>query len=352
MRQLRIATIGDYQKWFSYFLMGTAQGSFLNGHLHYSIPIRQNPLEIETQLEYFRPHIVFSHMIFSENLKDYMTGKPEEREMFHDVLIRSRKNLGFKMIYQEGDAKLSPRYPYPVNELVDLALINSQQTEVFSALLRVPCIHWPYFALNQTEVSSGNNSFRFPVIFAGNVSANRGAWHLHSGRYEFIHKLRNRVDVKIFPSETIKNTRFLSQEVASSAEIVLGINQGMRVPGYLDTRPFQYIGAGALFFMDPSPAMDLFFEPGVHYVPYARHSVEDFLSQREYYFVHNRDKVKEIRKEGFSYVQEHHSAKRRVQMAIDAVLGNDTTKYKIYLNDIREYKKSENKGILDRGLRS
>jgi hypothetical protein len=275
-------------------------------------------------------------MIFSENLKDIVTGEPREREQFHEVLVRSRRKLGFKMIYQEGDAKLSPRYPYPVNELVDLTLINSQQTEIFSALLKVPCIHWPYFALNQTEMSPGDNLFRAPVVFAGNVSAGRRANHLHHGRYEFIEKLKKHVEVRVFPSENIKNSRFSSQDVAASAEIVLGINQGLHVRGYLDTRPFQYIGAGGLFFIDRSPAMDLFFEPEVHYVPYARHSVESFIETRQIYFTHQRDQVKQIRRTGFEYVQKWHTAQKRVQLAIGTVMGEDMSKTcPIYLNDIR-----------------
>jgi hypothetical protein len=33
MKQLRIATIGDWDKFFSYYLEGTMQGSILNEHL-------------------------------------------------------------------------------------------------------------------------------------------------------------------------------------------------------------------------------------------------------------------------------------------------------------------------------
>ena len=355
MRQLRIATIGDYQKWFSYFLMGTAQGSFLNGHLHYSIPIRQHYEEIENQLRYFRPHFVFCHMIFSENLAAMIKGdenaeweqytdrgetkmkkieSPIKRERFHEMLAKTRRQLGFKVLYQEGDAKRIPRYPHPITELVDLVLINSRQTEEYEKIFRVPTIHWPYFAMNLDAPQPSDNLFNAQMVFAGNMSPrNRG--HLHYGRAEFLEGLKKHFNLKTFPNDNIKNTRFLSAEVASSAEVVLGINQGMNIPGYLDTRPFQYIGAGAFFFMDPSDAMNDFFQPTVHYVPYERHNVQSVRDWYNHYFKEHRDKVKEVRQTGFEYVQRWHTAAHRVKMAIDIAMGADPKNYPIYLNDIR-----------------
>jgi len=355
MRQLRIATIGDYTKYFSYFLMGTAQGTFLNGHLHYAINIRQHPNMIEEQLKYFKPHLVFCHMIFSEHLKDARGFL--DREPLHEMLAKTKRKLGFKVAYGEGDAKKQPRYPYPATELIDLGLINSKLYQNFQSILSVPCIHWPYFAVNQNEINVSNKKFEYSAIFAGNFS-NRSVGHLHYGRERFLTLLRKKIPgLKLFPDEEIGNTKFCSQEIASSADCVVGINQGFDVEGYLDTRAFQYIGAGGLFFMDPSPAMDLFFEPNIHYVPYERHNATDFASKYQYYMEQHRDKNKEIRKNGFEYVQKWHSAKRRVQMVIDILLNGKTINdYPIYLLDIKQYEKDEEKRIclefLDRGLMS
>jgi spore maturation protein CgeB len=123
-----------------------------------------------------------------------------------------------------------------------------------------------------------------------------------------------------------------------SASGILGINQGMDVPGYLDTRPWQYIGSGGLFFMDPSPAMDLFFEPDVHYVPYERHNVDDLIDKYQEMMKHP-EKNKSIRLEGFRYVQAHHTAKHRVQMVLDILAGKEISP--IYLEDIRSKNKIE-----------
>jgi hypothetical protein len=334
---LRIATLGDFARWNSYYLQGTIQGSILNGALHCSIPIRQYVEDIESQINYFKPHILFCHMIFSENLttlcRNDEPDKQIRRENIHQTLSKIRRRWGTKVVYQEGDAKKDPRYPYPATEIIDLGLINNSLFKVYGGLLKVPCIHWPYFALNQDEISIPDNSLRCQMAFTGNVSP-RGSSHLHYGRYEFIEKLKKRLEFKAFPNESLGNTRFLTADLAVSASTILGIQQGFNVVGYLDTRPFQYIGAGALYFHDKSPAMDLFFEEGKHYVGYNRFDVDSVVEKYYYYMKDNRELGNKIREEGFRYVQAHHTAKHRVKMVIDILEGKDV-KHPIYLNDIR-----------------
>jgi hypothetical protein len=332
MKQLRIATIGDFSRWFSYYLMCTTQGSILNGHLHYSIPIRQSADDIQQQLNYYKPHIIFGHMLFSENLSD-MSGRDLPREKLHYVIVKSRKKWGTKVIIQEGDAKNEPRYPYPISSLVDLCLVNSRRYNHFSEVYKVPCIHWPYFALNQESISDGDNMFRYKVIFAGNVSV-RNEGHLHFGRSQFISELSRHIEVKIFPDENVGNTRFCTADVAVSSNAILGIQHGQRVDGYVDTRPFQYCGAGALYFHSENTALNQFFRPGYHYVPYEHMNVQSFLNNYNYYMVENREAGNKIRQQAFEYTQKYHTAKHRIKMALDVLDGKEAPK--IYLEDLDE----------------
>jgi hypothetical protein len=333
MRQLRIATLGDYYKWFSYYLMITAQGSFLNGHLHCPIPIRQSPRQIEQQINYFKPSILFCHMIFSENLTNTETGEDLRREDLHEIIARAKKKWGTKVIYQEGDAKNDPRYPFPTFGIIDLGLVNSRRYEHFSNVMKVPFVHWPYCALNQENISPGDNLFRYNAVFSGNVSV-RNNTHLHYGRYEFIERLKEKIDVKIFPDENIGNTRFCTADLAASAGAVIGIQHGYHVDGYVDTRPFQNIGAGALYFHDDCPGINQFFKPYVHYMPYKKMDAEDFINQYNYCYTEHPELVSKIRQDGFEYCQKHHTSKHRVQMALDMLDGKDPAK--IYLKDLEE----------------
>jgi hypothetical protein len=330
LKQLRICTIGDFQSWFSYYLMGTIQGSILNGHLHYSIPIRQKSDHIQQQLDYYKPHIIFGHMLFAEKLTDTL-GNDLPREELHYVIVKAKKKWGSKVIMQEGDAKNDPRYPYPVNSLVDLCLVNSRRYEHFSNVYQVPCIHWPYFALNQETLSTGDNLFRHKVIFAGNVSA-RGKSHLHAGRSEFIGRLSKQVDIKIFPDDNVGNTRFCSADLAVSCNAVLGIQHGLHVDGYVDTRPFQYCGAGGLYFHSNCFGINQFFKPDYHYVPYDHMDADSFMAQYNRYMVDDREGANKIRAQAFEYTQKHHTDKHRIKMALDALEGKELQK--IYLEDI------------------
>jgi hypothetical protein len=332
MKQLRICTIGDFQKWHSYYLMGTTQGSILNGHLHYSIPIRQHPDSIKEQLNIFKPDLIFTHMLFSENLRD-MCGGELTREALHEIIVGIRRKWGSKVIMQEGDAKPEPRYSYPVNELIDLCLVNSKLYNHYSDILKVPCIHWPYFALNQETLSTGDNRFRYNVIFAGNVSP-RNKNHLHYGRSEFISKLAERMQVKVFPDDKIGNTRFCTADIAVSCDAVLGIHHGFNTYGYLDTRSFQYSGAGALYFHSECDAINQFFRPNYHYVPYEHMNVDSFINQYNHYMIHNREGAAMIRKQAFEYTQKYHTAKHRIQMVLDILDGKEPQK--IYLNELGE----------------
>ena len=330
MKQLRICTIGDFQNWFSYYLMGTIQGSILNGHLHYSIPIRQKSDNIQQQLNYYKPHIIFGHMLFAEKLTDMM-GNDLPREELHFVIVKAKKKWGCKVIMQEGDAKSEPRYPYPVNSLVDLCLVNSRRYEHFSKVYQIPCIHWPYFALNQETLSAGDDKFKHDVIFTGNVSARKDT-HLHKGRNEFIKNLSIAgVNIKIFPDEEIGNTRFCSADLAVSCNAVLGIQHGLHVDGYVDTRPFQYCGAGGLYFHSNCSGINQFFKPDYHYVPYDHMNVGSFIAQYEKY-TKDRESGNKIRAQAFAYTQKHHTAKHRIKMALDALEGKELQK--IYLEDL------------------
>lgn len=332
MKQLRIAVYGDFDRWFSYYLMGMMQGAFLNGHLACAIPIRLNIDNVKARIDYFKPDVLFTHMIFSENLND-ICGESILREHIHENLLRTRKKWGTKIVYQEGDAKTVPRYPYPLQDIIDLGLINSCLYPSFEGHTKVRCIHFPYFALNQILPSTSDNMFRCQIFFAGNLSY-RNEGHLHYARREFIDKLSKRLDMKIFPTEEFGNTRFCTSQVAVSASAILGVHQGFHVPGYLDTRHFQYIGARGLYFHDNTPAMDLFFEDGVHYVAYNRHDVDDVYNKYMYYMRDNKEAGEKIRQQGYDYVQNNHTAKHRVKAVLDILDGKTNKIYPLYIEDI------------------
>ena len=122
-RPIRIATLGDWSKYFSYFLAGTQEGAILNGCMFRPIDIRLSWKVIRQNLEEFRPDILFSHMIFSK--------EPHGPEKHLRELGKLRKQLDMKVFYHLGDARTVPRYPHDISEGVDACLVNQTQLESF-----------------------------------------------------------------------------------------------------------------------------------------------------------------------------------------------------------------------------
>jgi hypothetical protein len=324
MQQLRIATIGDYSKYFSYFLYGTMEGAIRNGAWFRPIQLLNVPLkDVEEQINFFKPHILFSHCIFNR--------KPREwREDVFRILRSARERWNTFVCYHMGDARSEPRYPHDISEFVDAVLINNGEGDLWTdEWWKVPCYHWPYSALYQENIADINPEFRTQIVFTGRLTTSEDQHH--KDRTDFIGKLKKKMIVKVYPDAKWGNSRFLTAEVASSADCILGTQMGGDVYLYNDVRPFQYIGAGALYFHDKHPNMSAFFEDGIHYLSYT--SVDDLLDKYEEYVKNDPKKSKKIRRLGFNFCQEHHSTKKRVQFVIDIWKGKEI-KPNVTLEDI------------------
>jgi hypothetical protein len=217
-----------------------------------------------------------------------------------------RKKYGTKVIYHMGDARDKPRFNGPINNCVDLALVNRSGNQ-FSKIWKIPTIHWPYMCFYQKEIADYDEQYACGMAFTGSLD---GGQH-HKPRKDFINGLKG-VGIKLFPTRDTGNTRFLTAELSSSANSVLGMQMGEQIEGYQDVRPFQYIGAGALYFHDHHNNMDLFFDDKIHYVGYNRNDKNDITSKHKHY-TENKEKAQKIRQQGFDFCQKHHSSKQRVE---------------------------------------
>lgn len=308
--KLRVVTLGDFHNYYSYFLAGSSEGAVLNGAWHYSIALFGQTLDnIKKQLDFFKPQIVLCHCIFNQ--------RPHNRDEVFTLLRWIRNKLKAFVFYHMGDARSEPRYPHDISDIVDAVLLNRRDMS-WEKIWKVQCYHWPYMALDQDEISLPLPSHKWDVVFTG--SLNPGEGH-HRSRSELVEKLKQgTVKVKTFPDTEFGNTRFMTPEISSSSNIILGTQMGGDISGYLDVRPFQYSGAGALYFHDKHPNMDMFFEDGVHYVSYKNSA--DFFGKHKYY-TENKDDAKKIRESAFKFSQRWHSSKVRMKYVIDVALGKD-----------------------------
>src|SRR3989338_4873264 len=311
MKQLRIATLGDWNNYLSYFLMGTMEGAVRNGAWFRPVSLFGQSLEqIEDQIFFFKPHILFCHCIFNT--------QPHNRNHVFELLRRVKKS-GTMVCYHAGDARTEPRYDGDVSGFVSLALVNHHLLEKFSSLMKVPAHYWPYACLYQEDITEPDPRYACEVAFTGALAKDEG--HVHRERTEFISQLKKKIGVRVFPDRFSGNTSFQTPEVAASAGGMLDVQMRDDIPMYLSVRPFQYIGAGALFFHDDNDHINPIFEEGRHYVGYQKCDVDSFLEKYRYYVEDHPQNGRRIRREGFEYCQRYHSSRERVKFVIDLYHG-------------------------------
>ncbi|MBU0777858.1 glycosyltransferase [Patescibacteria group bacterium] len=319
MKQWRIVILGNVVNYYSAFIYGTLEGAIRCGAWAKTVQLVDRPMyEIKKELDWFKPHFIICHMIFGPLRMDILA-----------MLGEMRRRMGTKVIYHMGDAREIPRYPKPIDEWVDLGLVNHGDYRNFSDIWRIPTIHFPYMCFYQKEMADFDYHYKSGLAFTGDLDSSSH----HGPRKQFIQNLKRLINIKVYPTPETGNTRFQTAELSSSADGVLGMQMGTNIPLYQDVRIFQYTGAGALYFHDQCEAADVFFEPGVHYVPYKRDNAYHLKEQYDKYTIKEPKEGQKIREEGFKFCQKYHSTKERMQSILNYFEGGETLP--IYLNEIQ-----------------
>lgn len=316
MKQYRFVILGNIQSYYSHFLYSSLEGAIRNGAWAKTVQLTDRPVKnIRDEIDFMKPHFLLAHTIFGPMRMDVL-----------QMLGEIRRKYGTKIMYHMGDAREMPRYPHPIDEWVDLGLVNHGDYEKFSNIWRIPCIHWPYMCFYQEDIADVDPRYISGLAFTGDLTADKH----HGPRKQFIQQLRSTMNIKTYPTPETGNTRFQTAELASSAAGILGMQMGENIPLYQDVRPFQYIGSGSVYFHDQCEAMDTFFEPEYHYVPYKRNDAKHLKMQYDR-FTSPEESVK-IRRQAFEFCQRYHSSKERIESIIRYFEGEEPLP--IYLKDL------------------
>ena len=286
----------------SYFNIGSLEGAYRNGCIAFPIPIlpQHDISYIQRQINHYKPDYLLCHCIFDT--------KPWDRDAMFQILSDARKKWSTKICYHMGDARKTPRYPYDISDIVDLGLVNHGEFESFSKTWNVQTIHWPYGCLYQKQIAEKNKRLLCDVAFTGSLDSGEH----HNDRKIFIESLKKRVNVKIYPDSHYGNSMFMTDEVAASSNVFLGTQMGKDIYLYVDVRPFQGIGSGAVYFHENHENIKMFFGDYIHYIPFEPNSVDDFMLKYTQY-----NDNESIRRNAFEYGQAFHSTKERFRMILD-----------------------------------
>jgi len=308
MKQLRIVGLGDYDNYLSFFTYSVMEGAIRTGNLFRPVPFFGHDLSvIKEQILWFKPQILIAHMLFG-------CGRWHNQASIFQML-RDFRRKGIYVVYHNGDARKDPRYMNDISPIIDLGLLNQDGIDHYRSIWKIPVIRWPYMCLYQKEIADQIDLYRCNIAFTGGLGGGP-----HKERTEFIYALQRRgIKIKLFPNSETGNTRFQTAEMAASANMILGMQMERHLKGYLDVRPFQYIGAGGLYLHDKCAQMDEFFEDGKHYISYDKDNIEDFINRAE--MLRGGPMTQAIREYGFKYCQAKHSTKQRMEEILKVYKG-------------------------------
>lgn len=291
--------LGDTDHYLSPYIFGVQQAMARLGHWHSSVSIRQPANVIEQRIADVRPHILWTHML----LWPPPGSPPVERLV---AIAEKAHRAGARVIIHDGDYKPPTRYPRDLSSWCALALCNHAFDR---KAWRIPTLRWPYFAFAQDAITDPVAHLRCELFFAGAT----GRDPVYSARTALLDGIRSR-GVKLQLAND-GNTLLRTREIAASADAVLGFGRP-GATGWVDTRVFQYPGAGALLLHDDVAG---YLEPWAHFIPYRSGdpaSVVEVLARLRKMPAADKQAMRE---RAFAFVQERHNSVARVQAALAAM---------------------------------
>jgi hypothetical protein len=162
----------------------------------------------------------------------------------------------------------------------------------------------------QRELGAPVDMLRCGLLFAGIVRKDDS---LYSPRTDMLAALRERLGDQLTVRTGTVNDRMQVADIAASAQAVLGLGRP-EVPGWVDTRVFQYPGAGGVLIHDDAAE---FLVPGVHFVRFERGDTAEQTARRVVdAFATVGHEEREMRQRAFEHVQAHHTWRHRVESVL------------------------------------
>jgi hypothetical protein len=288
----------------SSYVLGVAQAMGQLGHWHREVSVLDHVDRVSRQLEEMRPDVIWTHTVPWVPRESSAPGW-----VWLNKLAEWRKR-GTRTLLHDGDPRSTTRHPYAVKGSIDLALCNHTMPR---AEWQIPTLRWPYAAMSQSEMAEPVDALRCELLFAGIVRKDED---LYSPRTDLLAHLREKLGDHLTVRTGGVNDRMQAADVAASARAVFGLGRP-NVPGWVDTRVFQYPGAGGVLVHDDAGG---FLEPGVHFVAFEQHeAIDKTVASIVEAFIRAREQGPEIRERAFAHVQAHHTWRHRVEQVLGAL---------------------------------
>lgn len=290
-------------RYLSAYVLGVAQAMGLLGHWHRQVSVFEDADGVERQVAEMAPDVVWTHTTLWPPPGALDVGTLAE-------ILARWKRRGAAVYLHDGDPRPAREVDVDVASVYSVALVNRSLERGVG--WTIPAICWPYAAMVQREAGESRTEWAYDLVFAGHLRSD----DLYGPRTALVHALQQRLGARmrvVSPGGGDSNNRMLVADVAPSAGAVLGFGRP-EVPGWVDTRVFQYPGAGGVLVHDDAGD---FLTPDQHYLQVARGDVDAVLAAVE----RARSEGPAIRQRAFRHVQENHTWLNRVEVALAAFYG-------------------------------
>lgn len=301
-RPLRSLLLGDCDHYLSPYIFGVQQAMARLGHWHSQVSIRA-PLDvIAKRIEDVRPDVLWTHMLLWPP-----PGAPHVDKIVG--LMERAARQGARVVIHDGDYKQPTRHPQPLPWCA-LALLNHGFSR---AEWKCPTLRWPYFAFAQDRIADAAPTPR-RLFFAGKLSSDR----TYADRTAFLRRLEKQCGLFVHDPDRLGNSLYRTAEIAASEDAVIGFGRPGST-GWVDTRVFQWSGAGAILLHDDAAR---FLEPWAHFIPYKSGDVGSVVEALARLRAMPESERRHIRESAFAFVQQRHSSVARVRQVL-ATIGLD-----------------------------
>lgn len=295
---MKVCILGNTLLGYSWFVRTYKQGLELNGHQVMEINYKSTSLtELRSRLISEKPSLVFCHLTFHDILPV---------SLVLDVFRHVNKAVGTRFIHTCNDAREVDRYMGDVSGAYYMGFVGTHRmVENCSMVWKIPVYYSPYSSLTYDRMAQPAEDLMFrEAVFTGSYGA-------HRDRLDFLNKLKKRIPIRIFETQSKEDLRIRTPELSVSAKCILGLCTGYDIDGYIDVRPFQYLGTGACMVMRKFKGMDKMI-PADLYFPFESYdeAAADKVA-RDYSYILSTD-TKQKQSEAFRFMQAFHSSKVRI----------------------------------------
>lgn len=286
--------------------LGVAQAMGLLGHWHRSVSIFDDKESIAKQIAEMCPDVIWTHMVL---------WPPAGATAASDLatILATWRRRGSAVYLHDGDPR-TKTLPEGVDVASSFSIALVNRAVGAESHWTIPALKWPYAAMIQKEIGPSRDEWACDLLFAGHLRDDGAG--LYGDRTRLVLALSQQLGPRmriVSPGGGDTNNRMLVADVAPSANAVLGFARP-DVPGWIDTRVFQYPGSGGILIHDDAGD---FLEPGVHYLKFDRSDpIDSILAE-----VERARSESGMRERAFRHIQQNHTWVQRVETALVAYYG-------------------------------